>query len=78
MKLACPVGLYQLDGVLESRRPVKAMLKGFTNQPVGRYMVYAVAFIDLYEQLAALLPCYAVGHHWCHTGRGPLLLACIS
>jgi hypothetical protein len=56
MKLACPAGLYQLNGVLESHRLVKVVSKGFTNQRVGRYMVPALASIDLYEQFVALLP----------------------
>jgi hypothetical protein len=59
MKLACPVGLYQLDGVLEGHRPVKAIPKGFTNQRAGRCMILALASMDLYEQLAALLSGYA-------------------
>jgi hypothetical protein len=56
MKFACPAGLYQLDGILESRRPVKAATKGFTNQHVKRCMVPTIASMDLYEQLVALLP----------------------
>jgi hypothetical protein len=55
MKLACPTGLYQLNDVLESLRPVKAPPKGFTNQHVGRCMVPTFTSMDLYEQLAALL-----------------------
>jgi hypothetical protein len=34
MKLARIASLYQLDGILEGCRPVKAMLKGFTDQRV--------------------------------------------
>jgi hypothetical protein len=56
MKLACPAGLYQLDDILESRRPVKATPKGFTNQHAERCMVPTVASMDLYEQLITLLP----------------------
>jgi hypothetical protein len=55
MKLACHVGLYQLDDILESSRPVEVMLKGFTNQRAGRCMVPTLASMDLYEQLATLL-----------------------
>jgi hypothetical protein len=49
-------GLYQLDGVLESCRPVKSVLKGFTNQRAGRYVVPTLTSMNFYEQLAALLP----------------------
>jgi hypothetical protein len=56
MKLACPASLYQLDDILENRRPVKAVPKGFTKQHVGRCMVPALTSMDLYEQLTALLP----------------------
>jgi hypothetical protein len=55
MKLACPAGLYHLDGILEGCRPLKAMLKGFTNQRVGRCMVQTLTSMDLFEQLPALL-----------------------
>jgi hypothetical protein len=59
MKLACPTGLYQLDGVLEGRRSVKDMLKGFTNQHAGRCMVPVLTSMNLYEQLTTLLSDYA-------------------
>jgi hypothetical protein len=49
MKLACPANLYQLDDILEGHRPVKAMLKGFTNQHAGRSMVPALTSMDLCE-----------------------------
>jgi hypothetical protein len=35
MKLAHPAPLYQLDGILEGCRPIKAMLKGFIGQRAG-------------------------------------------
>jgi hypothetical protein len=35
MKLARLASLYQLDGILKGCRPVKAMLKGFTDQRAG-------------------------------------------
>jgi hypothetical protein len=56
MKLACPTSLYQLDGILEGRRTVKSMPKGFTDQHVGRCMVSTLVSMDLYEQLTTLLP----------------------
>jgi hypothetical protein len=49
MELACPAGLYQLDGVLEGCRPVKSMSKGFTDHHAGRCMVPALTSMDLYE-----------------------------
>jgi hypothetical protein len=49
MELACPTGLYQLDGILEGYRLVKSMLKGFTDQRAGRCMIPALASMDLYE-----------------------------
>jgi hypothetical protein len=59
MKLARAAGLYQLDGVLEGYRPVKSMLKGFTDQRAGRRMIPTLASMDLCEQLAAFLPANA-------------------
>jgi hypothetical protein len=56
MKLTCAAGLYQLDDILEGCRPVKAVLKGFTNQRVRRCIVPTLASMDLYEHLTALLP----------------------
>jgi hypothetical protein len=55
MKLAFVTGLYQLDGVLEGCRPVKSVLKGFTDQRAGRHMILTLASMDLCEQLAAFL-----------------------
>jgi hypothetical protein len=55
VKLACPVGLYQLDGVLKGRRSVKVVPKGFTNQHAGRRVIPTLASMDLCEQLATLL-----------------------
>jgi hypothetical protein len=49
MELACPASLYQLDGVLEGYRPVKSMMKGFTDQRVGRCLVLTLTSMDLYE-----------------------------
>jgi hypothetical protein len=49
MELACSGSLYQLNGVLEGCRPVKAMLEGFTDQRVGRSMVPALTSMDLYK-----------------------------
>jgi hypothetical protein len=59
MKLAGPTSLYQLDGVQDSCRPVKAVSEGFTNQHVGRCMVVILASMNLYKQLTALRPGYA-------------------
>jgi hypothetical protein len=56
VKLACPMGLYQLDDVLKGCRPVKAMLKGFTNQHTRRCMISILTSMELCEQLVALLP----------------------
>jgi hypothetical protein len=56
MELACPTGLYQLDGVLESCMPVGAVPKGFTNQCAEKCMVPTLASMFLYEQLTTLLP----------------------
>jgi hypothetical protein len=53
MELAC---LYQLDDVLEGCRSVKSMVKGFTDQRVGRCMVPTLTSMDFCEQVAALLP----------------------
>jgi hypothetical protein len=56
MKLTRPASLYQLNGVLESYRPVKAMLESLTNQRVGRHMVVTLTYMDLYEQLPGYPP----------------------
>jgi hypothetical protein len=50
------LGLYQLDGVQESCRPVKSMLKGFTDQRARISMVSTLTSMKFYEQLAAFLP----------------------
>jgi hypothetical protein len=69
VELACLAGLHQLDGVLKGRRPVKSMLKGFTDQCVGRCMVPALTSMDLCEQLTTLLLGNAIGS--CATGSEP-------
>jgi hypothetical protein len=56
VKLARPVGLYQLNDILEGCRLVKAVLKGLTNHRAGRHVIPTLASMDLYEQLVALLP----------------------
>jgi hypothetical protein len=56
VKLAHATDLYQLDGVLEGCRPVKSVSKGFTDQRAGRHMISTLASMNLYEQLAAILP----------------------
>jgi hypothetical protein len=48
-------GLYQLDGVLESCRPVKSVPKGFTDQHAGRCMVPTLTFMNFCEQLTVFL-----------------------
>jgi hypothetical protein len=55
MKLARATGFYQLDGVLEGGRPIKSMLKGFTDQRVGRRMIPTLTSMDLCEQHATFL-----------------------
>jgi hypothetical protein len=55
VKLAHPVGLYQLDGILEGCRLVKVVLKGFTNHRAGRRVIPTLASMNLCEQLIALL-----------------------
>jgi hypothetical protein len=45
VELTCLAGLYQLNDVLESYRPVKSVLKGFTDQRVGRCMVPTLTFL---------------------------------
>jgi hypothetical protein len=47
--------LYQLDGILESCRPVKSVSKGFTDQHAERRMVPTLTSINFCEQLAAFL-----------------------
>jgi hypothetical protein len=47
MKLTHPATLYQLNGILESCRPVNALPESLTNQREGRYMVVALASMDL-------------------------------
>jgi hypothetical protein len=49
VKLAHSASFYQLDGVLESRKPVEAMLEGFTNQRARRCVVAALATMYLYK-----------------------------
>jgi hypothetical protein len=49
-------GLYQLDGVQESCRPVKSVPKGFTDQHARRCMVPTLTYMNFYEQLTAFLP----------------------
>jgi hypothetical protein len=49
VKLACTVGLYQLNGVLEGCRPIKSVSKGFTDQRAGRRMIPTLTSMDLYE-----------------------------
>jgi hypothetical protein len=56
IELTCLAGLYQLDGILESCRPVKSVPKGFTDQRVGRCMVPTLTPMNFYEQLATFLP----------------------
>jgi hypothetical protein len=53
MKLTRPTAPYQFNGVLEGCRPVKSVLKGFTDQRVGRCMVPALTSMDFCEQVAA-------------------------
>jgi hypothetical protein len=55
MKLARPTSLYELGSILKGRRPVKVVLKGFTNQCVGRHVIPTLTSMDLYEQLTSLL-----------------------
>jgi hypothetical protein len=54
MELTCLAGLYQLDGVLESCRPVKSVPKGFTDQRAGRCVVPTLTSMNFCEQLATL------------------------
>jgi hypothetical protein len=56
VKLTRPTDLYQLDGVLEGYRRVKAVPKDFTNQCVGRRVIPTLASMDICEQLTALVP----------------------
>jgi hypothetical protein len=49
MKLVHPTNFYKLDDVLDDCRPIKVMSKSFTNQRARRYMVAALASMDLYE-----------------------------
>jgi hypothetical protein len=49
-------GLYQLDDVKKSYRPLKSVLKGFTDQHAGRCMVPIPTSMNFCEQLAAFLP----------------------
>jgi hypothetical protein len=53
VKLARAAGLYQL--ILKGCRLVKSVLKGFTNQRVGRCMIPTLISMDLCEQLTTLL-----------------------
>jgi hypothetical protein len=56
VELTCLAGPHQLDGILESCRPVKSMLKGFIDQRVGRCMVPTLTSMNFCKQLAASLP----------------------
>jgi hypothetical protein len=47
VKMACPASLFQLNGILEGCRLVKAMPKGFIDQRAGRGMVIALTSMDL-------------------------------
>jgi hypothetical protein len=47
VELACLACLHQLDGVLEGCRPVKSVLKGFTDQHAGGYMIHTLTSMDL-------------------------------
>jgi hypothetical protein len=49
-------GLHQLDCILESCRPVKSVLKDFTDQRAGRCVVPTFASMNFCEQLTAILP----------------------
>jgi hypothetical protein len=55
MELTRLTGLYQLDDVLESYRPLKSVPKGFTNQRAERCMVPTLTSMNFCEQLTALL-----------------------
>jgi hypothetical protein len=55
VELTCLEGLHQLNGVLESCRLVKSVLKGFTEQRARRCVVPTLTSMNFYEQLAALL-----------------------
>jgi hypothetical protein len=55
VKLARVTSLYQVDGILEGYRPVKSVLKGFTDQRAGRRVILTLTSMDLCEQLATLL-----------------------
>jgi hypothetical protein len=56
VKLTRLAGLHQLDGVLEGYMLVKSVLKGFTDQRVGRCVVPTLTSMNFYEQLVALIP----------------------
>jgi hypothetical protein len=56
VKLTRLAGLYQLDGVLESCRPVKSMPKGFTDKRAGRCMVPTLTSMNFCEQLIPFVP----------------------
>jgi hypothetical protein len=47
--------LYQLNGILESYRPVKSVSKGFTDQRAKICMVPTLTSMNFYEQLVAFL-----------------------
>jgi hypothetical protein len=59
MKLACLASLYQLNGILEGYKPVKAMPKGITDQHAWQSMVIALTSMDLCEQLIVIFLGYA-------------------
>jgi hypothetical protein len=56
VELTCLTGLYQLNDVLESYRPVKSVPKGFTDQRARRCMVPTLTSMNFCKQLAAFLP----------------------
>jgi hypothetical protein len=55
VELACLAGLHQLNDVLEGFWSVKSVPKGFTDHRAGICMVPTLTFMDLCEQIAALL-----------------------
>jgi hypothetical protein len=55
VKLTRLAGLYQLDGILESCRPIKSVPKGFSDQRAGRCMVPGLTSMNFCEQLTTFL-----------------------
>jgi hypothetical protein len=49
VELACLASLDQLNVILEGRRPVKAVPKGFTDQRAGWWMASALTSMDIDE-----------------------------